>query len=308
MATKQILDTNAGISIDPANFDLFPNFQVPAIAGVRVHYIGQGDAISLIDDSRQPILYLDYGGFGDHPDKPDNFPNTASRLPVRRSDGKLVTIVLTHWDKDHYYSATKVPESEECRWVTPRQKVGVQASTFSAKIENMFSWPEDKVEEGFAFPTDGKDFVMLEKIKNSPVGLDQTEDRNHSGLVMSVVKVNSDPEVKNQLIILPGDAPFNEIHHLPTLRQECTLSGVVAYHHGSHTSWKNNQTNGNVTGNTLDGSFNNPKLVFSFGPNNTYGHPDESNYDGLTFWTPTKIKTPPVFHGNNYPEFIDILF
>jgi len=91
-----------------------------AINGIRVFDVGQGDCIGIRDQIDEVFCYVDYGGVIDHPDK-TNPANTPTRLPIQYA-GVRVSIILTHWDKDHYYSAYKKnPAAQKCEWLTPRQ-------------------------------------------------------------------------------------------------------------------------------------------------------------------------------------------
>ena len=92
---------------DAGKFLLFDPERVSALNGIRVFDVGQGDCIGLRDQDDRVFCYVDYGGLCDHPDKADP-ANTPQRLPVGSADDPA-TIVLTHWDKDHFWSATKNP-------------------------------------------------------------------------------------------------------------------------------------------------------------------------------------------------------
>jgi hypothetical protein len=98
--TKDIakaVDETAGAD----QLELFDRESVTALSGVRVFDVGQGRCIGLLDQHEAVFCYVDYGGLADHPDM-NNPHNTRKRLPVRYGEGR-VSIVLTHWDKDHYW-------------------------------------------------------------------------------------------------------------------------------------------------------------------------------------------------------------
>lgn len=103
--------------------------------------VGQGDCFALVDQNEKICLYVDYGGLADHPDK-DNPGNTRRRMPDVHPNGQ-VPVLLTHWDKDHYWSAKKKnPHAKRSEWIVPRQKASPQAVRFSTEVDNMRCWPE----------------------------------------------------------------------------------------------------------------------------------------------------------------------
>ena len=59
---------------------IFDKMDVNSIAGVRVFYVGQGDAIGILNEDKEVVLYIDYGGLLDHPDKNNQYKNTFHRL------------------------------------------------------------------------------------------------------------------------------------------------------------------------------------------------------------------------------------
>jgi hypothetical protein len=119
-------------SADMATLQLI-DASVTEIKGVRVFDVGQGDCIGLRDQDDNVCCYIDYGGNEYHPDN-NKSGNTALRLPVLRGS-QYVSVILTHWDKDHYWSANKKnPAAQQCDWLTPRQWVSPQAARFAAKL------------------------------------------------------------------------------------------------------------------------------------------------------------------------------
>jgi hypothetical protein len=122
---------------------LFTPSLTTALSGIRVFDVGQGDCIGLLDQNGVVFCYVDYGGLGDHPDHGSPLLNpAASRMPTTYGSG-YTAMVLTHWDKDHYYSAKKYnTDARNGLWLVPRQLASPQAVRFAAGLPNALSWPE----------------------------------------------------------------------------------------------------------------------------------------------------------------------
>jgi len=262
---------------DPAALQLFDDNLVTNLKGVRVFDIGQGDCIGLRNQDDEVFCYVDYGGLDDHPDK-TNPAATAHRMPVRLG-GKYVSIVITHWDKDHYWSANKKnPDAQNCEWLVPRQTVSPQAVLLARKLKNAKCWPESRGDRPASFGVGADHDIVIRKCRPHDASAIK-EDRNLSGLAVSLQQWN-DTNVE-MAMLLPGDCPFDRIPHPPM----APLRAVVAYHHGSHTHWTNATTT--AVGNrhpTYD-------MVYSFGKNN-HGHPDRSSYE--PDWNSNSVETPDV--------------
>ena len=285
MATKAKKSIGSTVfrTADPDQCNLFGNINIQTITGVRVFNVGQGDAIGLLDENGDIALYIDYGGLLDHPDKSNNFQNTAKRLSPKHGNHN-VGVILTHWDYDHYYSATKVREIQHGQWIVPRQMVGPLALAFSANLSNAYCWPEIVLNQAFIFSTNNGDEVIIEKLAPTIEDPYSTQDRNLSGLAISVVRnppgdqeEDSDNEITSTLALLPGDAPYNKIAHFPSLKTACEFKGYVAYHHGavSHWSGKTDAALGTGSQNSI--------TVFSYGMSNRYNHPHRNKYAALNW-------------------------
>jgi hypothetical protein len=231
--------------------------------GMRVFDVGQGDCIGLLDQSNDVFLYVDYGGLQDHPDK-TNPSYTKVRLP-ETVKGRLVPIVLTHWDKDHYYSAYKKNVgAKACEWLVPRQLASPQAVRFAATLSNAKCWPESEGATAVRIGVGSKRHVEIRKCKAYDATA-VTEDRNVSGLAITLVEVDATTNVA--MMILPGDCHFDAIPNLPT----APVRALVAYHHGSKVGWTSS------TRSTIAGATTPRAMCYSFGTN-SYKHPCRTNY------------------------------
>jgi hypothetical protein len=257
-------------SADMATLQLI-DASVTEIKGVRVFDVGQGDCIGLRDQDDNVCCYIDYGGNEYHPDN-NKSGNTALRLPVLRGS-QYVSVILTHWDKDHYWSANKKnPAAQQCDWLTPRQWVSPQAARFAAKLAHAQCWPESIGDQAVSFAV-GTDYeIDIRKCAAFPANA-QKEDRNHSGLAVTVTRKSLATHM-----LLPGDCAFDRIPNLPA---NLSLCAIVAYHHGASTDWRK------ATEQVLAKAHSSYSMVYSYGTHlsgkpNHYGHPNRSNYQGCT--------------------------
>jgi hypothetical protein len=259
-----------------------------ALSGIRVFDVGQGDCIGLLDQSRRVFCYVDYGGLGEHPDRGVTGANpSASRMPHQRN-GSSVLIILTHWDKDHYYSAKKYNRlTVACPWVVPRQMASPQAVRFAASLPNARCWPESIKQQTREFRVDATTSVEVRKCQVFIAGA-KTEDRNHTGIAVALLRY--DKGKVSRYMLLPGDCPFDRIPNLP----DAPLQALVAYHHGAHTHWGGSSA-------FITYRATHHQMVYSFGANNPYGHPDPKNY--LTEWDSSSRRTPDLRGGPGYIDF-----
>lgn len=201
---------------------------------VDIINVGQGNCNAICDANGQPILYYDFGGGclanrRTYPNYPIGINFCFQRNPM---------IILSHWDFDHWYSATRVRSAMSCDWLAPRQAVGPTAWKFASLLVSagkLKLWPSQaSVSHGGA----------ISIIKSNGTS------RNDSGLVLMIALSSGD-------VILPGDAGFQHFSW------SGSIIGLVATHHGSGAHLQNIPT-------PLGGGV----LVYSYGTGNTFGHPD----------------------------------
>jgi hypothetical protein len=215
---------------DTSQLELFDPHSVTEVAGIRVFDVGQGDCIGLLDQDDRVFCYIDYGGLADYPE-PENPAATSTRLQVQLGDEGHVSIVLTHWDKDHYWSANKKnPEARKCEWLVPRQMASPQAVLFAAELDRAKCWPEDRGSKPARIDVGGRWDIEIRKC--GPFSKRKgNEDRNTTGLAITVLRWLG--ERVSTYMLLPGDCPFHLIPQLP----QVPIRGLLAYHHGSRTHW-----------------------------------------------------------------------
>jgi len=190
---------------------------------------------------------------------------------------------LTHWDKDHYWSAKKRnPSAKECEWLVPRQMVSPQAVFLAAEIEDAKCWPERQGNTSSRFTV--SDEWDIEIRKCAPFSkTKKNEDRNQTGLAVTV-QHRVEGRVDSYMLI-PGDCPFDRIPHLP----DAPIRGLVAYHHGAKRHWKKS------TRAAIANAHNRHQLAYSYGENE-YGHPYRRNYKPL--WDTPALTTKGARAGN----------
>jgi hypothetical protein len=274
--TRQDVGTQIGQTPSAATLTLVKPSVTTAIDGIRVFDVGQGDCIGIRDQKGDVFCYVDYGGVIDHPDK-TNPGNTPTRLPVRYAGG-YVSIVLTHWDKDHYYSAyNKNTDAQNCEWLTPRQWAAPFAVRFAAKLPNAKCWPETLGRATHRFAIGARHVIEIRKCATYDPRK-KKQDRNTCGLAITLLE--QDAGATQAQMLLAGDCHFDGIPNL----QSAPICRLVAYHHGSHTGWTS------ATESVISNVAPSVSMVYSFGSSNTYGHPDRANYQPT--WDANAQQTP----------------
>lgn len=275
---------------------LSPLAAVSRLRGVRVFDVGQGDSIAVLGDvhgKEEVVLQLDYGGRERNP-----FPQNADidrRMPV--DPGQL--LMLTHWDEDHWCSASKGQLAQKAKWLVPRQLTSPRAVRFSATLGDIQCIPESHVGQVLRFSAQNGDYILWEKIGPFAGPFAKDEDCNKTGVALAVVGSNASGE---EAILLPGDAPFGRVSMFGQLAQRgVRLRGIVAFHHGAGTHWTN------ATEQLLKNWPSTAPLdvVFSCSQPCSYNHPDEPRYRALL--SQTQFHRTGVARANSL-EKIDILF
>lgn len=273
---KTVLDTDLG-----TKYELFKgkaktlvDSNKAVVKGVRVVDFGQGDCTEIRTDKDKALVYVDMGGGcgkcarsnPSHDDWKKKFiakyvadPATKLRLDDDPS------VIMTHWDEDHFYTATKIAKAANLRWLVPRQKIAKSHIAFVQTLKDVRCWPAAKVRHCFVLsPTVKLKVEKCSKPKGSKSG---KYDRNLDGLAVFLVQ-HTDKKglVPGETIVMPGDGPYQ---YIPSLRESGgglpgQVIGLLAFHHGSKTHWSKKQTEAAL-----------PKVAKSPKPHKlvyTYGH------------------------------------
>lgn len=244
---------------------------VASLTGVCIHNVGQGDAISIVDESFSRVFHIDYGGKQSSPFKPktNRVALIDSSMPV--DPGR--TLMLSHWDEDHWCSARMGAKVlSDAHWLVPRQLTSPRAVERSTKVKTIHCLPERFVGRALKFETSQGDAVWFEKLGRFVSGA-STEDCNTTGVAFSIT--SRDKEV----ILLPGDAPYHLVKHYWHLREAgYRLRGLLAFHHGADTHWEP-ETEALLR--NWPAARGGQTVVFSYGDPNTYEHPYRDRYKVL---------------------------
>ena len=226
------------------------------IHGIRVVDVGQGDCIGIVNQNDEVFCYVDFGGLADHPEKGINHGDPSQhRMPAQLKNGKHVVIILTHWDKDHFWSAKdKNSDAQNCNWIVPRQYVSPQGLLVARKLKKAKRWPDNIGRQEQDISIGSRDRVIIRKcgkfVKNP-----KKPDRNNTGLAITIVRSKNGKD--DEKIILPGDCPFDRI---PDSHANVPIRFLVAYHHGSRTDWDDIKTT-----DAIKNRASNHQMVYSYG-------------------------------------------
>lgn len=207
---------------------------------ITVLDVGQGGAIEVEGDGRR--VYFDFGGgvLGNQRTFPKRFLSSDC-VP------QGATVVLSHWDWDHWSSAMRLPDvAFDWNWLVPRQPLGAVHRAFAWELiarNRLRIWPDN-----VAYVE--SDTLRVERC----VGTTQ----NDSGLAMTVLR--RAPFRTRRRVLLPGDAEYDAI---PSLSARKTFDAAVVSHHGSQLE----------SIERLRGHKSRGVLVYSYGSGNLYGHP-----------------------------------
>lgn len=251
------------VAIDGYN----PFASVPRLGGIRIHDVGQGDSVSVLDGDGNPVIQFDYGGRQGHPFANDS--DVDARMPVIA--GQLM--MISHWDEDHWCSARKSSAARQAFWLVPRQITSPRAVKFSKDLDNVRCIPESHAGRAFRFTTLSGDALWWEKIAAGPAEGSTEEDCNRTGVAFSIVRQTSEGE---EVMLLPGDAPFDKIsHYWQHLQRGAKLRGLIAFHHGAATHWTNATKQMLEEWGTISPG---ATIVFSCARENSYNHPSKDPY------------------------------
>ncbi|MGV8979897.1 hypothetical protein [Clostridium sp.] len=233
------------------NAGIFNGLELSAmnIEFVSIFNVGQGSCAAICDSQAIPLLYFDFGeAYGQ--DK--QYCPIKQRLCVCNNP----YVILSHWDKDHWFGALRVSEIIKNKWIIPYQKIGAEAYKLANSISakgNLFLWDDTKKE--LKTP-----FGYIFKCKGN------ANHRHNNGLGIFVEIKKEDNIMKKYL--LPGDNRYRYIES----KFLKNLDGLVASHHGGIYFDKKSDIFTIIPENTNKG-----KIVYSAGDNSSHGHPSQDN-------------------------------
>ena len=219
---------------------------------ISIYDVGQGNCNALCDSDARPLLYFDFGGgiLKNQKTYPKHISFCFEQNP---------TFILSHWDKDHWCSYFKFSESLNFPWIVPSQSIGPQGMNLARKLNskgNLYIWPTNvqliSSHIGVLFRcSDGN------SIHRHDTGL---------GFIAQIINHKSN-EIKKYLV--PGDARYNSIPCKSSIKD---INGLIASHHGgmyyNENIIYNTPTTDMIPCNHYEG-----KIIYSFGKENSHGHP-----------------------------------
>lgn len=207
--------------------------------------VGQGLSCSICDNNAKPMIYFDLGR-GDGRNKkttPKNLSFNFDNSPI---------IILSHIDGDHWASAREFPIALEMKWIVPKQKPKIMLRKKYAILilrHKLFMFNTDIILKNKG---NINNFIVFESTGNG-------SHTHNNGLNIFI-------ELKNKIrILLPGDNRGEYVNNI----YNQNLNILCATHHGGVYT-----ANGTILNNPVS---NNHKIIYSYGNNNTYGHPSKVN-------------------------------
>lgn len=214
---------------------------IGAAEAAAIYDVGQGNCNALLRGAF-PVLYFDLGG--GVLQNAHTFPQALHEFCFTKEP----PIVLSHWDWDHWSSANRDTRALASTWIVPRHdnSLGPVHATFLGKIRSQgraLIWPQavDDISAG--------DLTVL-RCTGRP------KQRNSSGLALLLERQSEGMWAR---MLFPGDCAYD---HVPRSRLDYTH--VVVPHHGGRTGSTFVPAPDGVTCG---------RLVYSYGANNSYGHP-----------------------------------
>ena len=214
---------------------------------VVVYNVGQGSMNAILDENGYPVAYFDVGGGAYW--NADTYPSQNIQNLCFK---KQPIFILSHWHYDHWWTFNRlikdhsIPKGLKTTWIVPKQDIGPIQSKFYHLLKlyhHNILICSDRVTCYFRFGEVLKTYGLS---------------KNNSGLILKVT-------IGEERILLPGDASYE---YIPMSEHEA-FTGIVATHHGGKCTDDLNQfpKSKNESG----------KIVYSYGLNNTYGHPSQNS-------------------------------
>ena len=201
--------------------------------------VGQGSANALVDSNGYPQFYFDAGCGVYHNAK-------TSPAHIGFCTCQQPSVILSHWDSDHWAGATKARNLLSATWIAPRQSIGPRHAAFAASIlaaGTLLILPPHMLPIGWGTTP----ACELRQCRGA------LSNRNETGVVLIV----DDPNTTRSWL-LTGDAAY---HLIPGLMPP-DFAAVVVPHHGADMGPKSTPPAPSTPYS---------RLIYSFGPGNRHG-------------------------------------
>ena len=261
---------------DSSEDEILSAIGVPDRDAAVVYDVGQGNCNAVVGSDQAPQVYFDFGG---------GVIGHSNTYPSGLTDfcfAKNPSIVLSHWDWDHWSSAQRTKSAAgnanaiAAPWIVPRQRLGPVHRGFFAKLGTVKIWPNTLAQVHVGG-------VTIQKCTGP------RSNRNHSGLAM----VFEPSWAQASGVLFTGDCDYRFIP--ATLGNQSTFDALVVPHHGGR-----HLPNTHIPQPALGAQY--LRLCISCGRPNQYGHPDAGtiNQHVASGWattshlhTSTRTQTPP---------------
>ncbi|WP_252213718.1 hypothetical protein [Clostridium sp. VAP41] len=224
----------------------------------RIHRVGQGSCNSIIFKQQYSHKLFYDVGISKYVEKDSNYKIYTHRFSMFNLQ-KFSTIIISHWDEDHYLGVylDKNRELLYKTWITPKiedtclnaKRLGYLISIFGKLI-----MIDDSIKGHFY----NKDDVFLFKGDGN--------NKNDSGIIIGI-KTST-----NKNLVAMGDVPYKNASFFSTYLHGCfnQINYLIVPHHGAFLGL-NNIFSSKITSNVA---------VISVGYNQ-YGHPTNSTVNDL---------------------------
>jgi hypothetical protein len=205
-----------------------------AVWFVGVLNVGQGGCNAIYGDDGHPFVYFDFGRAKSRDSQPANMRPCLANSP---------TIVLSHWDQDHYELAAAFPEAKHVPWVCLPGPTGPNTGAFFDALTHI----RVRAEDDQAFEEYDWGFIL-----KATDNTGRTDNKNDAGLA-ALIRVQDDsdapavgqrraldpqgarPEIfpDERFVLLTGDAMCQYIPSCHRHDLDGKIVGISAVHHGS---------------------------------------------------------------------------
>jgi len=206
------------------------------VAFVGVQNIGQGGCSSIYGSDGRPFLYYDFGRARSRASRPLAMKPCLSGSP---------TVILSHWDGDHYELACDHHEALHVPWLVMEGLVGGGTGNIFNALTHKRVWPDRR----FAFEEYNWGFVLRASFYGSGAGVRS----NNNGLVV-LLRVQDDSDAPpigerraldaggrrpqifpdERYILMTGDASCHNIPSCVGGELNGKIIGINAVHHGAY--------------------------------------------------------------------------
>jgi beta-lactamase superfamily II metal-dependent hydrolase len=222
--------------------------------------VGQGGANAFIDTRGFPRLYFDLG-------RGVRQNSQTSPTGLEFCNCKSPTIILSHWDEDHWAGARSDTKMLASTWIVPRQRIGPTHLKFAQSIlsagGDILVFDSQSFSHAMLWDSRRPGAVSPRPHQQLSLEIGAGRSRNDSGIVLRLHDLERDLEW-----VLPGDASYDKIRSLRSL-SPTPIVAVSASHHGA------NQPRVASTIPAAPMGLNYRRILYSFGEDNSYSHPRE---------------------------------